>query len=459
MLSREPAVARVEVSELPDVRQRIGGIRGTAAGQPPLRLLHDVRRVVIVSSASRGGSSVVAEVLRRSGAVLSLRGEISPWLALHGLTFPASGRDSDALFPEDTPSGARLEALDQDLTYDCGTPDDRLDSPEAVWQFASDIAVRLALQWPQCSLPIERVHDCVCETLSALHDERGWREGRFEDAGVFYSHFLFALHRWAREIDPLAYDVSGAPWGDRALASRRGPPGQAFVEEPPFIAVTPWRRPDRIALRTQALVIKTPSNAYRLAFLRRLFPRASFAIVHLTRNAAASINGLYDGWKYDGFYSHPLPASLSIRGYSDVYPEWGTRWWKFDLPPGWRERRALPLERVCAWQWCSAHDAILRYIEEERVPPADVRTVRFEDVMSPERRGETLSSLLRWCGAGEEEALRESERPLPTVMATQRPTPGRWRARNDILDPLLRTPAVRDMMGRLGYAEDCADWS
>ncbi|MBW3644267.1 MAG: sulfotransferase, partial [Actinobacteria bacterium] len=102
-----------------------------------------------------------------------------------------------------------------------------------------------------------------------------------------------------------------------------GPPGEALVEMPPFVLVSPWRRPSPAELATLPLVLATPRNSFRLDFLRSLFPAARLRVVHLTRNPAASINGLVDGWHHRGFFNCRVGRRLAIRGYTDRYPEWG----------------------------------------------------------------------------------------------------------------------------------------
>ncbi|MDP9071610.1 MAG: sulfotransferase [Actinomycetota bacterium] len=87
------------------------------------------------------------------------------------------------------------------------------------------------------------------------------------------------------------------------------------------------------AAASRPLVLSTPRNAFRLAFLRSLFPAARFRVVHLTRNPAASVNGLIDGWLHHGFFNMAVDEPLAIAGYTDAFPLWGDRWWCYDFPP------------------------------------------------------------------------------------------------------------------------------
>lgn len=100
-------------------------------------------------------------------------------------------------------------------------------------------------------------------------------------------------------------------------------------------------------------MIKTPGNAYRLGFLRAAFPNARLRVLHLTRNPAASVNGLVDGWLHHGFHAYRLDEPLRITGYADVRPA-DRHWWKFDLPPSWPEYTAAPCPGSAPTSGCRA---------------------------------------------------------------------------------------------------------
>jgi hypothetical protein len=223
------------------------------------------------------------------------------------------------------------------------------------------------------------------------------------------------------------------------------------------VVVHPWLPADAASLATRPLLVKTPSNAYRLPFLRALFPRARLRVLHLCRNAAASINGLYDGWRYRGFFSHRLDEPLDIAGYSDVFPEWGRRWWKFDLPPGWRAWTRRPLVEVCAFQWRSAHEAILA----GKGLCDDYLAVRFEDAVGPlAARRALFERVSDWMGVPlESRLLGVLERGLPPIMATARPRHRRWYEKAELLEPVLGSSEIRDTMERLGYEDDPRHWT
>lgn len=419
---------------LADVRARVASIREQAGIHADPARAARLRDVVIVGSSSRGGSSIFAELLRRSPALLHLRAEVNPFLVLAGL---AGHGPSDALTATDA-HDERARALLAELSLEVGTPADALDGEADVARFAAELACRLVLQWPTERITLGPVRRALDDAMAEAP----------VDSPAFFALFLRGVRRAWPAVDPRAYDL------DRALITRLFPhlgpyagPGPLVVEEPPYVCIRPWRLATDHELATRPLVVKTPSNAYRLPFWRALLPDARVRLLHLTRNVAASVNGLYDGWRFPGFYSHPV-GGLQIHGYSDVFPEWGRRWWKFDLPPGWEELRARPLEEVCAFQWRSAHTALLAGGPAHRL--------RFEDLVGePLARATAFAGLEEWLGVG----LRDVHlAELPPVMATARPRARRWFARAGLLGPVLDDPRNLSLMERLGYAPDPDTW-
>jgi hypothetical protein len=224
----------------------------------------------------------------------------------------------------------------------------------------------------------------------------------------------------------------------------------------PYRLFRPWRPATGDELARRPLVLVTPRNAYRLDHLAGLFPGARLRVVHLTRNPAAAVNGLMDGWTHAGFFAGVVDEPLAIRGYSDTYP-WGDRWWKFDLPPGWRDVRAADLAEVAALQWRSAHAAVLDYT---RRTGCDCLTVRYEDLVGPEpSRVAVADDLAAWLGLPGEDARRVVVGGFRPVMATGAPAPRRWARSGDRVAAALADPAVWDVVAALGYGVEARDWS
>ncbi len=452
---RPPARAR-------EARERL--LRQAAALDAPLTdLRHRIRHVVLLASSSRGGSSVLAEILRHSDELLHFRAEINLFLVLSGHAFPDSGTGSDALSARDLRDTTTLELL---LARDVGRLAGSLGGDDDVERFAAELHWRLGAQWPLERLDIEDVTRWTRETLAEAVTEHGWAPGEFRDPQLFHALLLRRVRASHPAINPWYYDLHPDLIGTHfpGMHPSLGPPSPLVFEEPPFITIAPWRTATAADVH-RPLVIKTPSNVYRMDFWRAVFPRARVRVLHLTRNAAASINGLVDGWCFRGFYAHRLPAPLAIRGYSDVFPRWGDRWWKFDLPPGWRDLAQRPLVEVCAAQWRTAHRATLADLE---ATGADHLRLRFEDVVGPrDVRRAAFERLTGWLGIPLDEEGdgragglgRLVETGLPPIMATSRPRIRRWYDNAEILEPVLGRPEILDTMAALGYPLDPTTWT
>ncbi len=386
--------------------------------------LRAVREVVAVVSSSRGGSTLFGEILRRCEGLLHLRAEVNPLFVLAGL------------------DGGSTDVLADELAAEIGNPTPTVDQNE-VEDLALTVAWRLIAQWPELDIDPDEARRWVHESASGWRADGGWRE--------LHLRVLTLARRRHPGINPYYYDLP-----PRVVAERfpdaplpAGPPGGQLVEMPPFVLVRPWRRPERAALASRPLVLSTPRNAFRLPFLRALFPEARLRVIHLTRNPAASVNGLIDGWHHHGFFNVAVDEPLTIGGYSDAFPDWGGRWWCYDFPPAWRGFTGATLGEVCAEQWRSHHAAVLEFLGD--APDVESRRVRFEAVVGAGRT-EVFAGLDDWLGTGGSLAAA-ADRELPTVMATAPPRPGRWEARAEVLAPVLESGPVAEMTARLGYGD------
>jgi hypothetical protein len=382
-----------------------------------------VRDVVAVVSSSRGGSTLFAEILRRSDQLLHLRAEVNPLFVVAGLT------------------GGDTEVLAAELAAEIGSPAAVVGEAE-LDDLALAVAWRLTAQWPEAGIDPDDARAWVHEAAGALASPFDPRE----------LHLRVLERACARfpAVNPHYYDLPTATVAARFpdAPPPAGPPGARLVEMPPFVLVRPWRRPDPATLASRPLVLSTPRNAFRLAFLRSLFPAARFRVVHLTRNPAASVNGLVDGWLHHGFYNVAVQDRLRIAGYTDAFPEWGDHWWCYDFPPRWRDFVDAPLPAVCGEQWRSHHQAALDFLAETEV---GWHQVRFEDVVGSQRQ-EVFAELGDWLGTGP--SLAEAVRDLPPpVMATAEPRPRRWERRAATLAPVLESHPVGEMTARLGYGD------
>ena len=422
-------------------------LRRSGAGRSPVT--GRVREVLVVASSSRSGSSLFVEMLRRNPRFLCLAGELNPYLRLAGLSWPCSGSGSDSLFPANVTDQA-CEILDSHLGAEVGTPidDSGVDLREG---FVEALYRRLYMQWPLERLSVADVAATAEYAIEAVNRYRGHPCCWESDGELFHALFLSRLRESHPAINPYYYDIDRDLVRQFSPDSRPpgGPPSSVIVEEPPFILIRPSNVLRPADLENRALVIKTPSNAYRIGFLRALFPAARFRILHLTRNPGAAINGICDGWRHWGFHSHYIGPELRLSGVAGA----DHGWWKFDLPPGWEDYVEASVEQAAAFQWVAAHRAILAHAAETG---SDYHRVRFEDVLSgfAGRQGD-LQRLRAWIG--DASFLEESVDSFRHVMVTQAPVPGRWRARRRSLDPVLRDWPVVETAREIGY-EDESEW-
>lgn len=417
-------------------------------------LFSQVKEVVVIASSSRGGSSIFTEILRQSPELIHCKGEINPYLAIAGLTYPASGRADDSLDALDAgpQQHQKLATLAGEMALDIGVsgPLD-LENRALRERFLHDLLWRITIQWPEIEIEPDFLLSCADQTLTDLVRCHGWLPGRFDDPQLFHALFLARLRDRYPGINPHYYDLSPelirryCPGADICCA----PPASLVIEEPPFVLIAPRQPVTPEMLARQPLILKTPSNVYRLAFLRQVFRQARFRILHLVRRPADAINGLVDGWQYHGFFSHALPYRLDIQGYSDRFPEWGRHWWKYDLPPDWRQWIGQPLEQVCAYQWRRAHQAILDYLAATNV---DALRVAFDEVIGPlPLREQRFTEIANWLGVDPKPLVTAAVGDLAPVMATARPRQRRWFKKAALLQPVLNDPLIIETAQRLGY--------
>ena len=389
-----------------------------------------VRRVVVILSGSRGGSSLFKEALALHPCIASLDGELDPLLALSGNGFNQSS-DSDCI--DQVANVAELTSSILDEISFASTQ--LLDAHLLLRKWKN----RLALQFPSHFLDAAAYRRLEQSLESALSQfDRGDRRTEAELQAMILSA-VFIDEPWRINY----YDGNAAP----GVTHHFDEPLK--IEEPPFVVPTLRRRPFGAAdARDSALLFKSPSDAYRIGMYERLFPNAEVTYIHLTRGFAQSVNGLMDGWLYPlGFFSHDLSkigCELDIQGYSDRVA-FGRKWWKFDLPCNWRRFTRARLEDVCLNQWYSIHEAILKH---------DVCTLRvsFEDfVATPDAVLKRITDHL---------GMPAMTVPggLPVKMATEPPSSRRWHKRGPMLMDLGRRREVRAMMGSLGYSMNAETW-
>jgi len=422
----------------------------------------NIKEVIVIASSSRGGSSLFSEILRHSPELLHFKGEINPFLTLAGLSYPHSGRAGDLLDAQDVGphNAAKLLRFEREMALDVALMGEvNLGEDIMLSRFIHDLRWRLGVQWPEIDFDPGVITTEVKKVLAELCRQHGWQAGSFKDPQLFHTLFLRNIRQKYKGVNPYYYDLRPDLLQRYCPDAKKdsNSPSSCIIEEPPFVPIVPRPNVSAQMAKTKPLIFKTPSNVYRLNFLKKAFPNAKFRILHLVRNPADSINGLIDGWRYNGFFSHEFPRKLNISGYSDKFPLWGKSWWKYDLPPDWQEWINRPLEYVCGFQWRSAHQAILDYTEQNQT---DFLRVKFEDVVGPiSTRRQVFSRIAQWLGITGDEIIKAAVADdLPPIMATTTmpPLKRRWFEKTAIIRPVLTDPQMEILStaARLGYKLD-----
>jgi hypothetical protein len=423
-----------------------------------IECLADVRRVLVILTAPRAGSSLLAALLRCSSQTVALYAQHDPQYRLQRLGFPHRGLTSDAFGPlGDLDADLRQSVALEFLTgLQLGGTAQTVPAEDYVHQ----LALHLPLQWPH--LEFEDADAWLGVIRGALRRARaaGRAPSPSGDHDCFFIEFLCHLRRSHPEINPYYYDLPKHLVAARfpEVEPPAGPPNDCcLLEIPPFVALKPQRVPTREQLRRRPLVLKTLPDAHHPRFLEQLFPHAEVGYIHLTRNPAASINGLYDGWRDRGFFSYNLAehGPLAITGYSEQAP-WARSWWKFQLPPGWQDLKSRPLEYVCGYQWCSAHRDILAM--QGAHPTAKLYRLSYESLIESEAsRNAALHDLLGFFDMEPDDPLRTRLNTMPAVNAVVSPRPFRWHRRRETLWPFATQRHILETAKALGYGIEAQD--
>jgi hypothetical protein len=373
----------------------------------------DFADVVVILGSSRSGSSLLFQTLSDTGSFWSPLGEETPIFRTSGLGWIETTKESDVL-SSILPETAKQQ-IRQAIFCELHKPGPADISPE----YLDQCVRRLLWQWPDEDF---RISDLVA--LAKQNPE------------------------WVNLIQRLGleqgyYDLPGFHPNRRSQL----PLPEWFIEEPPFVSPKPCLKPAPHQLKRHPVLLKTSTHAYRMPLIKTLFPRSHIKWIVLTRNPAASINGLMDGWLSNAFHSHNLRdvARLNIDGYTSTTPQ-GDHWWKFDLPPGWIDYVDRPLVDVCAFQWLSAYSHILAQLPLHSDP---VLMVKHEDLVNPATAESAFNKLFEFIGV--EPEVKPSLLTSRPIMASETPAPARWLRRQQEISPLLQDPLLRPVAERLGY--------
>jgi len=329
--------------------------------------------------------------------------------------------------------------------------------------YADHLILRFVLQWTDIDFDIPAFRLAVYKSF-----ERYATNHKDFVVDEFFLDMLKEVCVLYPQINPYYYDISAAKVALHFphLVMPQGPPNKYFnIEEPPFILQTPGTKAAPEDLQNKILLLKSTVDCYRMNLIEKIFPEADIRIIHLVRNPAATVNGIYDGWLHRGFFSHNLRPfffkntgvkKLSIKGYSDVFP-FGTYWWNFDLPEGWETVADKELMEVSAFQWYSANREILDYLASGNT---DSCMVRYENIFrNMEMRREEFCKILDFVGIPENNLRDLPLDNFPVVQATLPPQLYRWKKSKNLILRILQDKKIMDMSAQLGYIkENMEDW-
>lgn len=327
--------------------------------------LSKIDSILFLLSSSRSGSSVTADILRQQARsttgtgkqIICLPGEHRPLFELAGLSTPFNMLlVSDELGSTQAKS-ENVDILLDELSAEIGYP---LESTFNLLEFAITIYGRLLLQWPKINFGSPE--EAIGNIYTAVRTCGVGDPLEYKDSPESRHRLMHALQRVYPKIDLRLYDgVNSKGIVQPKFESNHY---DNFLEEPPFIVPSPWCFPSKTTLRETILMLKDPSDAWRIPFWMKALHGQTIHWMHLTRNAPESINGLCDGWRYPyGYITKRFPRPLKINGYTSTKQPW-TQWyvnystsdkvWQLLL-----NKETIDLELVAATQWEDAHKSIL----------------------------------------------------------------------------------------------------
>lgn len=179
------------------------------------------------------------------------------------------------------------------------------------------------------------------------------------------------------------------------------------------------------------IIEKTPENALRIPFLRKIFPDAKF--VYLYRDLRQNVSSIVEAWQHSNFIAIP-----------DL-PGWLRKHWSLLLPENWRHYNSASLTEVAAFQWGAANRAIIH--ELEGIPKDQWTTISYENLIAAPVV--EISRLCEFIDVNPGPHLAKVlEQPLPLSATTiSPPSPIKWKS-NKEFDPLL-VKGLQPLAGRM----------
>lgn len=197
-----------QVTGLPAVAAMTDELRSARRAHGPTVPLASVRDVIVVVSASRGGSTLFGELLRRTPGLIHLRAEVNPLYALAGLYSGAS----------------RRQVLEEELALDIGRPATRSSVVASERRrLVLDLSWRLAVQWPVVARAMST------SDVIALVDSSVPSVGAPFDEHTVAMQIAKSARAFDLPVDPWYLDVPDGQIAEEfeGLARPKGPPPRA----------------------------------------------------------------------------------------------------------------------------------------------------------------------------------------------------------------------------------------
>lgn len=416
--------------------------------------IKSIKKVLFIASASRSGSSLMFELVKRYPDVISTNGETVPFYKLSEMASDENASDEISESEvTDEQTAFFLNEISQDMHFYHQKA--VLDECERK-SYAYQLALRFVMQWPMIPFDCEELLDCIHRII-----ESDFAEEMIFDKDVLILKIIEKLRGKYSEINPYYYDISPTKIETLypEIEKPSGPPNSSLlIEEPPFLVIDPMIRMDPDQIRTSYLLMKEPVTSYRLELIKKIFSHAEFYWIHLTRNPAGCINGLMDGWLDRGFFSFNIKnynnKRLNMRGYSGM-DRWSENWWNFDRPPGWEDVVNQSLAEVCAFQWLGNNQAIMKGLKQEK----NKITIKYEDILSLDKRKTAFKQIEDFIGANVPLSDIMDLNSLPVIQGTKKPQKYRWKERETEILQVLDNAFLLELAETLGYKKDCmVEW-
>lgn len=417
------------------------------------KYMKSIKKVLIIVSASRSGSSLMFDLIKRYPNIISTSGEAVPFYKLTSLA--SDERPSDAISELEVFQENKMSFL-KELSGDLHKYDviKEQNNSEFIQSYAYQLALRFIIQWPIINFDCKDLVDCIKGMLeSTLVNYNDF------DKNVVILNIIIQLRKKYPQINPYYYDISKdeiekiLPKIEKPI----GPPNLDFlIEEPPFIVIDPITYIDPNMFQNYFLLMKEPVTSYRLKMIKKIFSNTEFYWIYLTRNPAACINGLMDGWLDRGFFSSNISNCISIplkkmniKGYSELN-QWSKSWWNFDRPPGWEKMTNRSLAEVCAFQWKANNKAIIEGLKQEK----NKIIIKYEDILSYKKRKAVFKKIEDFIGASSQLDTLLDINKLPIVQSTKEPRMYRWREREGEILDAIENSELNELAYKLGYKKE-----